>query len=106
MLLHLKFIRDVWKLNVRPVQVLSCVFPACMSVKMLLVVHPLCNRVVVSIWFYVSQFMFVKVYISVKVQLKCITVNISYLSFHISFIGHIHIYSFHCTLLVFALWLD
>ena len=59
-----------------------------MSVKMLLVVHPLCNRVVVSIWFYVSQFMFVKVYISVKVQLKCITVNISYLSFHISFIGY------------------
>ena len=61
-----------------------------MSVKMLLVVHPLCNRVVVSIWFYVSQFMFVKVYISVKVQLKCITVNISYLSFHISFIGYIY----------------
>ena len=62
-----------------------------MSVKMLLVVHPLCNRVVVSIWFYVSQFMFVKVYISVKVQLKCITVNISYLSFHMSFIGYTYI---------------
>ena len=70
-----------------------------MSVKMLLVVHPHCNRVVVSTWFYVSQFMFVKVYISVKVQLKCITVNISYLSFHISFIGYIYIYipSLHFT---------
>ena len=62
-----------------------------MSVKMLLVVHPLCNRVVVSIWFYVSQFMFVKVYISVNVQLKCFTVNISYLSLHMSFIGYTYI---------------
>ena len=35
--------------------------------------------------------MFVKVYISVKVQLKCITVNTPHLSFPISFIGNIYI---------------
>ena len=71
------------------------------SVKMLLVFHsffPLCNRVVVSLWFIVSQFMFVKVYISVQVQLKCITVNTPNLSFSISFIGEIYT--------ALALWFD
>ena len=44
----------------------------------------------VSLWFTVSQFMFVKVYISVKVQLKCITVDTP-----------------HCTIYTaLALWLD
>ena len=57
---------------------------------MLLVFHPLCNRVVVSLWLIVSQLMFVKVYISVKVQLKCITVNTPHLSFPISFIDKIY----------------
>ena len=68
----------------------------CMSVKMLLVFHPLCNSVVVGLWFAVSQFIFVKVYISVKVQLKHITVNIPHLSFLISFTGEmytLHMYS-------------
>ena len=37
--------------------------------------------------------MFVKVYISVKVQLKCITVNTPHLSFPISFIGEMYIYT-------------
>ena len=57
----------------------SCgVFPDCMVVKMLLVFHPLCNRVIVSLWFIVSQCMSVTIYISVKVQLKCITVAFPY----------------------------
>ena len=64
---------------------------------MILVFHlffPLCNRVVVSLWFIVSQFTLVKVYISVKVQLKCITVNTPHLSFPISFIGKIVLFYF------------
>ena len=73
-----------------------------MSVKMLLVFHNfISKRVAVSLWFIVSQLMFVEVYISVKVQLKCVKVSTVHLSFPISFIGDIH-----CTLLLFALWID
>ena len=95
MLLHLKFIRDIWKVNVRPVQVLFYRCLSCLDVKMLLVFHPICNSADISLWFIVSQFVFVKVYISVKVQLKFITVNTAHLSFPISFIGKIYTLHLH-----------
>ena len=73
-----------------------------MLVKMLLVFHPLCESVVVNLWLTVSQFMFVKVYISVNVQLKCITVNTQHLSFPISFLGNtLHLNSGY-TILLFS----
>ena len=74
---------------------LLAVFPVCRSLKMLLVFHPLLNRVVVSLWFIVSLFMYVKVYISVKVLLKCITVNTPHLSSPISFTGEIYTLRLH-----------